>query len=279
MIRKTYVNKNKAFTLIELLVVISIIALLISILMPSLNKARQSAKAVYCAAHQKGLGAAFRMYVDENNGISHWSPNRGYWFKNGTNGELYDKDETDAYWGVAYLKYAQNMDIFTCPSSKFNLQTWNKAEDTVEIYNWAHFGLNGFISHRNIDRVKRQSEVIILQDHFEQKLDNNGDMMHIKDGNQINLPQWRFSTNATTKYAIVECYRHKRTNRSVQSLNNNPKGIGVSNTLWLDGHVSEIKQSDGSDVYARWYTGGLGDGNQSAWVANTLVEARQISVR
>ncbi len=285
MIKQTGINKRtRAFTLIELLVVISIIALLVSILMPSLNKARQSARAVYCAAHQRGFGSAFTMYIDDNNGISHWSPNRGYWFKAGTNGEMYDKDDTDAYWGIAYLKYVQNKDVFSCPSSKFQLQTWNPDNDDAEIYSWAHFGLNGFISHRNIGRIKRQSEVIILQDHFEQKLDNNKnktDMFYIPDGQKINLTQWRYSISKWSEHSIVECFRHKRTSRSVEGEagNNNPKGIGVSNTLWLDGHVSEIAQSDGTDVYARWYTGGLGNGNQVAWVANTKEDADKKPVR
>ena len=55
-----------AFTLIELLTVISILALLIAILLPSLNSARQAAKAKVCLSHLKGIGNLFAIYLDEN---------------------------------------------------------------------------------------------------------------------------------------------------------------------------------------------------------------------
>ena len=64
-------RSRKGFTLIELLVVVSIIALLVSILLPSLSKAREQSKSVVCAVQMRQYGSAIVYY---GNDYAEWFP-------------------------------------------------------------------------------------------------------------------------------------------------------------------------------------------------------------
>ena len=95
-------HKYRGFTLIELLVVISIIALLISILLPALTSAREAARVVVCSSNQRQLGIAFATYTADYSGSLPFGyaiyPD-GTIDANGQNDEVDWTDQLDTYIG------------------------------------------------------------------------------------------------------------------------------------------------------------------------------------
>jgi len=109
-------RQRTGFTLIELLVVVSIIALLVSILLPALSGAKNKSQQVKCAANMRGLLQGLNMYTSEWDGF--FPPNGIVFPKPGPFGNgVSDQQKWKLEQGALLERYANNdKRLFLCPT-------------------------------------------------------------------------------------------------------------------------------------------------------------------
>jgi prepilin-type N-terminal cleavage/methylation domain-containing protein/prepilin-type processing-associated H-X9-DG protein len=246
-------KRKSGFTLIELLVVIAVIALLMSVLLPALGRAREQGKQTVCTAHSNSLALCFRLYAEDYDGYLPPAPNNGLWdnaWEQPVILKKYDLTDNKAYWGIAYEPYTKSNDIFHCPSHE-RVDDWPEdgwGYPYQHFFEYCSYGLNSYVAWNSkkgrnfnfLNDPKRPGEMILFQDHIEQKMEVRSDSFTVSDGADINLTQWRNGgTLGDFPNAVDECFRHG----------------DKSTTAWLDGHVDQIRKTTGHDVPRRWYTG------------------------
>ena len=119
-------RKSRAFTLIELLVVISIIAVLMGILMPSLSRAREQARRQSCGTRVRQHALALNMYGNDNSNRLPLPNDTGAWLQDVAVNTVHFMLATGMTREMFYCESNYNHQKFNDLFWEFNNDTWDK---------------------------------------------------------------------------------------------------------------------------------------------------------
>ncbi len=280
--RSSSPRSARAFTLIELLVVVAIIGLLISILLPSLSAARQSARGAVCASNLHHLGIGTTIYADANRGVMvpgrpgkytnpaqniYWIGNgfqwRPRWFvRLGAESGFFAFNVPSSDPALDNVMLVDGNDVFLCPQ----VDDWRNNRNYPFGLNYQFLGntrfrggleTNGFINFPVRIESLRGGETVLAADALGTAAGKPRDartdyrLDGVRDQFAVGNHAWSLDPPRLTPTSDV-CDDQFRTpdNRSAPDLRHR----GAASVLYVDGHVARgtykslgyVENSDGS---------------------------------
>ena len=227
---------SKGFTLIELLVVIAIIALLMAILIPSLNRARKQAKFIACKANLKSYGMMAFMYADDCDGVmpNAWTSfysqrtyrNEPHRYCRWHNPD-WDLEKYPKYAGP-FWPYLRGKDIHICPSfpriaNMFGTLHPEHVEGVPVKPNY-NYSMNSYLTDKKIISIKHHAEIFFFGE----------------ENLWITSPYNSYAFNDTAMCV----YERWDSFGTFHLARNSDMEDGVVNAVFLDGQVKTVNRVD-----------------------------------
>jgi len=242
-----YANSNRtqsAFTLIELLVVISIISLLIAILLPALQSARESAKTLKCLTQLRTYHFGFNSYLNDYNGIL------GY---NVYPAKLKDKGYLPLGNGGGSAQYwatRQAHGVHVCPSQTENYPSgqnsrWlpDYADRFLTAWEGSNYGINQFLGKNPYGQTTYYTHALVNAQGWQSTRPEL-----VRDHAQFIFASERPTHNAGGNSQRIYL-RMAGTEFSSPGLGmNHGVAKNMSNLVYLDGHANTVDQDTHDDV-------------------------------
>jgi len=223
-VRKKFSN-GAGFTLIELLVVIAIIAVLMAILMPALNRAREQGKRSTCLSNLKQLTLSWIMYADDNDdnlvngdtGEYSIHQNETPWVLRDWSSGMTVEQKTDAIMNGALWPFVKNLKLYKCPTvgtivrsgvQEDILRTYS-VSDSMNCKNWDSMGAE--MIKKRMDIPTPAYRIVFLDDGGTITSALGGWTCYVKQESWWDPPPIRHGDGSTFSFADGHSEYHKWT--------------------------------------------------------------------